>query len=311
MPAPHPTKPLKIATRKSALALWQAEEVQRRLAAINVPAELVKMSTRGDEILDTPLAKIGGKGLFVKELQRGMLANEADMAVHSMKDVPAQFPDGLHLSVVLEREDPSDALVSNHYASISELPDGAVIGTCSLRRQCQLKNLRPDLRMRDLRGNINTRLNKLDQGQFDAIILASAGLMRLGLADRIAARFDSEEMLPACGQGIVGIECKSDDEITNNILKALHDADAADRVTCERSLNARLGGSCSTPIAAFSEIKNDELHLRAMVGLPDGTRVLRSSGTAPRSKAHALGLRVAEELLASGADEIIASFKTI
>lgn len=310
MPDHPPSKPLKIATRKSALALWQAEEVQRRLAAINVPAELIKMSTRGDEILDKPLAKIGGKGLFIKELQRGMLSDEADIAVHSMKDVPASFPDGLHLGAVLEREDPSDALVSNRYANISELPEGAVIGTCSLRRQCQLKHLRPDLRVLDLRGNVNTRLGKLDNDEFDAIILASAGLIRLGMADRIAARFSNEEMLPACGQGIVGIECKSDDETTNNILEALHDTDSADRVNCERSLNARLGGSCSTPIAAYSVLRKDDLHLRAMVGLPDGTKVLHASGAAPRSEAQALGLRVAEELLASGADKIIESFSS-
>ena len=188
---------LKIATRKSPLALWQAEEVQRRLAATNVSSTLVKMTTQGDQRLDTALSKIGGKGLFIKELQRGMMEGRADLAVHSMKDVPAEFPDGLHLSVVLQREDPTDALVSNKYCSFDELPEGAVVGTCSLRRQCQMLHKRPDLRMLDLRGNVNTRLRKLDDGQFDAIVLASAGLIRLGMTDRITARFPTELMLPA------------------------------------------------------------------------------------------------------------------
>lgn len=267
------------------------------------------MSTRGDEILDTPLAKIGGKGLFIKELQRGMLQGEADLAVHSMKDLPAEFPDSLHLSVVLKREDPSDAFVSNTYLSLEELPQGAVVGTCSLRRQCQLKFLRPDLVMKDLRGNVNTRLQKLDDGQFDAIVLASAGLIRLGMSDRIAARMPVESMLPACGQGIVGVECKVADDATNGALAALHDKDAFDRVTCERSLNARLGGSCTTPIASYSELEGDQLYLRAMVGMPDGSVLLRSSGRAPRSEAHALGNQVAEKLLNDGADRIIESFQ--
>lgn len=299
---------LKIATRKSPLALWQAEEVQRRLAAGNVSSTLVKMSTRGDERLDTALSKIGGKGLFIKELQRGMMEGTADLAVHSMKDVPAEFPQGLHLSVVLEREDPTDALVSNQYQSLDELPDGAVIGTCSLRRQCQLLQRRPDLRTVDLRGNVNTRLRKLDDGEFDAIVLASAGLIRLGMSDRIAARFPPELMLPACGQGIVGVECKVDDEVTNTALAPLHDKDTADRVACERSLNARLGGSCSTPIAAFSELKGEELYLRALVGMPDGSKVLEAEGSAARTDAVALGVTVAEQLFAAGADEIVSYF---
>lgn len=299
---------LKIATRKSPLALWQAEEVQRRLAAGNVSSALVKMTTQGDERLDTALSKIGGKGLFIKELQHGMMDGRADLAVHSMKDVPAEFPEGLHLSVVLQREDPTDAMVSNKYSSFDELPEGAVIGTCSLRRQCQMLHKRPDLRMVDLRGNVNTRLRKLDDGEFDAIVLASAGLIRLGMTGRIAARFPTELMLPACGQGIVGVECKVDDEVTNSALAPLHDSDAADRVACERSLNARLGGSCSTPIAAYSELEGDELHLRALVGMPDGSRVLQASGTAARTDAVALGVTVAEQLFDAGADEIVSHF---
>ena len=303
------SRPLRIATRKSALALWQAREVQQRLRALDVPSELIEMSTRGDEILDTPLAKIGGKGLFIKELQKGMLQGHADLAVHSMKDLPAEFPESLHLSVVLDREDPSDALVSNNYKSLDELPQGAVVGTCSLRRQCQLKYLRSDLTMKDLRGNVNTRLKKLDEGQFDAIVLASAGLIRLGMSDRIATRLPLESMLPACGQGIVGIECKVSDDATNAALAALHDRDAFDRVTCERSLNARLGGSCTTPIASYSELEGDQLYLRAMVGMPDGSALLRASGRASRTDAYALGNHVAEKLLDDGADRIIASFQ--
>ncbi len=298
----------KIATRKSPLALWQAEEVQRRLAENNVASTLVKMSTQGDERLDTALSKIGGKGLFIKELQRGMMEGAADLAVHSMKDVPAEFPEGLHLSVVLEREDPTDALVSNQYNSLDDLPEGAVIGTCSLRRQCQLLHRRPDLRTVDLRGNVNTRLRKLDDGEFDAIVLASAGLIRLGMRDRIAASFPPELMLPACGQGIVGVECKVDDDATNAVLAPLHDRDAADRVACERSLNARLGGSCSTPIAAYSELVGDELHLQALVGMPDGSKVLQASGIAARTEAATLGITVAEQLLDAGADEIVSYF---
>lgn len=299
---------LRIATRKSALALWQAEEIQRRLVAAGHAASLVKMSTRGDEIIDTPLAKIGGKGLFVKELQRGMLEGSADLAVHSMKDVPADFPEGLHLSTVIEREDPTDALVSNRYQSIDELPQGAVIGTCSLRRQCQLMELRPDLKMRNLRGNVNTRLQKLDDGHYDAIILASAGLIRLGLSECIALRLPVETMLPACGQGIIGIECKSGDEDTNRALAQLHDSDAADCVAAERSVNKELGGSCTTPIAAFARLEENQLTLNALVGMPDGSKVLRSSASGVRKDAVALGKQVAEQLRADGADKIIAHF---
>lgn len=266
------------------------------------------MSTRGDEIIDTPLAKIGGKGLFVKELQRGMLEGSADLAVHSMKDVPADFPEGLHLSTVIEREDPTDALVSNRYQSIDELPQGAVIGTCSLRRQCQLMELRPDLKMRNLRGNVNTRLQKLDDGHYDAIILASAGLIRLGLSECIALRLPVETMLPACGQGIIGIECKSGDEDTNRALAQLHDSDAADCVAAERSVNKELGGSCTTPIAAFARLEENQLTLNALVGMPDGSKVLRSSASGVRKDAVALGKQVAEQLRADGADKIIAHF---
>lgn len=298
-------KTLRIATRKSPLALWQAEEVQRLLAKQNVDSTLVKMSTRGDEILDTPLAKIGGKGLFIKELQRGMLEGRADLAVHSMKDVPAEFPQGLHLSVILPRENPTDAFVSNQFASLRALPHGARVGTCSLRRQSQILNKYPHLEMFDLRGNVNTRLKKLDDGEFDAIILASAGLLRLGMQDRIASEISIDEILPACAQGAIGVECLSDDTETNAILRTLHHQDTASRVNCERSLNARLGGSCQTPIAAYSTLTADQLHLRAVIAMPDGSKVLHSAGEDHRDNAVALGRRVAEQLIADGADKII------
>ncbi len=300
--------PLRIATRKSALALWQAEEVQRRLESIDVASDLVRMSTRGDEIIDKPLAAIGGKGLFIKELQRGMMDGRADLAVHSMKDVPAEFPEGLHLVVVLEREDPRDALVSNRYASIEELPVGARVGTCSLRRQCQLLEKRPDLNLLDLRGNVNTRLQKLDDGEFDAIILACAGLIRLGLGDRIRMAIPVEDMLPACGQGIVGIECKVDDAATNSVLARLHDKSAAIRVGAERSLNAVLGGSCKTPIASYAEHDEHNITLSGLVGLPDGSQILRVTETAGIDDGVELGRLVAEKLLAAGAAEIIRQF---
>lgn len=304
----NPLRPLRIATRKSELALWQAEDVQRRLAEHDLTSVLVKMSTRGDEILDQPLAKIGGKGLFVKNLQRGMMEGDADMAVHSMKDMPATFPQGFHLGSVLERENPTDCFVSNQYGELEELPQGATVGTCSLRRQCQLLERRPDLNVKPLRGNINTRIQKLDEGHYDAIILASAGLIRLGKQDRMTRQFPVDEMLPACGQGIIGIECKSADDQTNQAINRLHDAEAADRVTCERSLNARLGGSCTTPIAAYAELVDDQLKLQALVGMPDGTKLVRATGTDSRNNAAALGERVAEELLGNGGESIVKLF---
>lgn len=296
---------LRIATRKSPLALWQALEVQRLLTQKNVESELVQMSTRGDEILDTPLAKIGGKGLFIKELQRGMLEGRADLAVHSMKDVPADFPPGLHLAAILPRENPTDAFVSLNFDSLQDLPAGARVGTCSLRRQSQIREKYPHLELVDLRGNVNTRLLKLERGDFDAIILASAGLIRLAMQDRIKSEIDIKEILPACAQGAIGIECLSDDAQTNAILKSLHDDDTASQVYCERSLNAKLGGSCQTPIAAFSTLTNDRLHLKALIAMPDGSTVLRAEGQDHRNNGVTLGSAVAEQLLADGADKII------
>lgn len=267
--------------------------------------ELVTMVTRGDKILDAPLAKVGGKGLFVKELEQGMLQGDADLAVHSMKDVPVEFPDGLHLSVILEREDPTDAFVSNKYASLDELPQNARIGTCSLRRQCQIKARFPDAEILDLRGNVNTRLAKLDNGDFDAIILASAGLKRLGMADRIAASLTPEESLPAIGQGAIGIECRSEDAEVNEILQTLKDEPTTIRVTAERAMNERLNGGCQVPIAGYAEIVNNQLFMRGLVGSPDGRQVFRAEKRGDLSEAGRLGIDVADALLSQGADKVL------
>lgn len=298
---------VRIATRKSALALWQAyyvkAELERHHADLQV--ELVPMSTQGDKILDTPLAKIGGKGLFVKELEAALLDGRADIAVHSMKDVPVTFPDGLVLPTICPREDPRDAFVSNQFKSLAELPEGAVVGTSSLRRQCQLKAQRPDLQIRDLRGNVNTRLAKLDQGDFDAIILAAAGLLRLDFANRIASWLEPEDSLPANGQGAVGIECRADDGVTQQLLAALHHQDTADRVLSERAMNRRLQGGCQVPIGAYAVLDGDELWLRGLVGSLDGQQILQAEARAPRVQAEQLGIHVAEQLLALGAATLL------
>jgi hydroxymethylbilane synthase len=298
---------LRIATRKSPLALWQAEEVARRLreAHPGLEVELIGMSTRGDKILDSPLAKVGGKGLFVKELEQGMLDGEADIAVHSMKDVPIDFPEGLHLPVIMEREDPHDAFVSNRYAELDELPDDAVVGTSSLRRQIQLRERYPRLRIRDLRGNVNTRLGKLDDGQYDAIILACAGLVRLGFGERIRARLTPEQSLPAIGQGAIGIECRVDDPRINALIAPLGHTETSLRVRTERALNARLHGGCQVPIAGYAELVGEGLRLRALVGEPDGSVVYRAEDTGGSDEPEALGVRVAEDLLAQGAGRIL------
>jgi hydroxymethylbilane synthase len=305
------TETIRIATRKSPLAMWQAEHVADTLRRTHpgLVVEILGMSTRGDKILDAPLAKIGGKGLFVKELEQGMLEGRADIAVHSMKDVPVDFPGGLHLPVIMEREDPRDAFVSSRYAGIDDLPDGACVGTSSLRRQCQLAERRPDLAIRPLRGNVNTRLGKLDAGEYDAVILAAAGLMRLGFEQRIRARLKPEESLPAIGQGAIGIECRSDDNRVNDLIAPLHHADTADRVRAERAMNHRLMGGCQVPIAGHALLDGDGLYLRGLVGTPDGTRILRAESRGPRAKAEALGTALAEELLAQGADAILSALK--
>ncbi len=263
------------------------------------------MVTRGDKILDAPLAKVGGKGLFVKELEQGMLEGAADIAVHSMKDVPVEFPDGLHLAVILEREDPTDAFVSNRYRALAELPADARIGTSSLRRQCQIKEKFPGAEILSLRGNVNTRLAKLDAGEYDAIILASAGLKRLGLAERITARLPPEESLPAMGQGAIGIECRIDDAEIHQYLNALHDEETSIRVGAERAMNARLNGGCQVPIAGFAEVKGQRLFMRGLVGSPDGSVLYRAEAESSLEQAEALGRAVADDLLAQGADQIL------
>ncbi len=298
---------LRIATRKSPLAMWQAEHVSAllRKAHPDLQVELVGMSTKGDKILDTPLAKIGGKGLFVKELEQGMLDGDADIAVHSMKDVPVELPEGLHLAVILEREDPRDAFVSNSYASLAELPQGATVGTASLRRQCQLVERRPDLKIASLRGNVNTRLRKLDEGEFDAIILASAGLRRLGFRDRITSILEPSDSLPAIGQGAIGIECRSDDQRVNELIQVMHDEDTAICLRAERALNRRLMGGCQVPIAGFAVLNHDKIFMRGLVGEPDGSRVMRSEVSGAAIEAEMLGVTVAEDLLGQGADHVL------
>ena len=298
---------IRIATRKSALALWQAEYVKARLeqAHPGLLVTLVPMVSRGDKLLDAPLAKIGGKGLFVKELETALLENQADIAVHSMKDVPMDFPEGLGLFCICEREDPRDAFVSNTYASLDELPAGSVVGTSSLRRQAQLLARRPDLQINFLRGNVNTRLAKLDAGEYDAIILAAAGLIRLGFEARIRSSISAEDSLPAGGQGAVGIECRSADTDVQALLAPLHDRDTADRVIAERALNKHLNGGCQVPIACYALLEGDQLWLRGLVGQPDGKVLLRAEARAERAQAETLGVEVAQALLAQGADEIL------
>ena len=305
------TNKLRIATRKSPLALWQAEYVKHQLTLHHpeLQVELVAMSTRGDKLLDAPLAKVGGKGLFVKELEVAMLEGRADIAVHSMKDVPMEFPEGLALSVICQREDPTDAFVSNKYAELSQLPDNAVVGSSSLRRQSQIRAKFPHLHIKDLRGNVNTRLDKLDKGEYDALILASAGLIRLDMADRIASRLDIDLCLPAGGQGAVGIECRANDTEILALLEPLHDTDTACRVIAERAVNRRLQGGCQVPIACFAEMNSDNqsIYLRGLVGSVDGQTLLEASIDGPADKAEQLGEALADKLLSMGAGEILSA----
>ena len=298
---------LRIGTRKSPLALWQAEHVRERLERLHpgLTVELVKMTTEGDKLLDAPLAKVGGKGLFVKELEQALIEGRVDIAVHSLKDVTVTVPDGLAIPVIGEREDPRDAFVSNHYAALDRLPAGARVGTSSLRRQCQLRALYPQLEVITLRGNVNTRLAKLDAGEFDAILLACAGLKRLGFAERIRATLPPELLLPAVGQGAICIECRASDPPVQQLIAPLHHAPTATRVAAERALNARLEGGCQVPIAAFAELDGDMLHLRALVGEPDGSRVLRGEIAGEAERAERLGTDLADELLKLGARAIL------
>ncbi len=298
---------IRIATRQSALALWQADYVKARLEAAHpgLRVTLLPMTSRGDKLLDAPLAKIGGKGLFVKELENALLDGSADIAVHSMKDVPMEFPAGLGLYAICEREDPRDAFVSNRYHGLAELPQGSVVGTSSLRRQAQLLALRPDLEIRFLRGNVNTRLAKLDADDYDAIILAAAGLIRLGFAERIREYLTVEDSLPAGGQGAVGIECRTDDAEVHTLLEPLHHFDTERRVAAERALNRRLNGGCQVPIACYAVQEGELLWLRGLVGQPDGGLLLRAEARGPLNDPAGLGVTVAEDLLAQGAQGIL------
>lgn len=294
-----------IATRESQLALWQAEHVQALLLSRGHQVELLGMTTKGDQILDRALSKVGGKGLFVKELEVALEQGRADIAVHSLKDVPMELPEGFALACVMEREDPRDAFVSNQYATLEELPRGAVLGTSSLRRQALLQALRPDLRIEPLRGNVNTRLRKLDEGQYDAIVLAAAGLMRLGLAERIRMKFDPAQMLPAAGQGALGIEIRAERQDLAAALAPLADQATWLTVTAERAVSRCMGGSCSMPLAAFGRFEGQTLHMEAAWGDPEGllplVRVQGSATVADFAAANALGEQLAAQLQAAGA----------
>ena len=308
MSNPKPSK-IRIASRESALALWQSEHIKAQLEALHpgLDVEIIGMTTKGDQILDVPLAKIGGKGLFVKELEQSMLEGNTDIAVHSMKDVPMHFPEGLELAAICKRESPFDAFVSNRYNSIDQLPEGAVVGTSSLRRQSQLSALRPDLVVKGLRGNVNTRLAKLDAGEYDAIILADSGLRRLGFHERIRQVISAEQSLPAVGQGALGIECRSNDSAIKELLAPLIDEETNYCVRAERAMNTRLEGGCQVPIAGFAELKGDTLSLRGLVAAVDGSKTLTAEGSISLTEksAEELGVEIAEQLLAQGADQLL------
>jgi hydroxymethylbilane synthase len=299
---------LRIATRQSRLALWQAEHVAARLRAAHpgLDVVLVPMTTQGDRVLDRTLAEIGGKGLFIKELEIALTDGRADIAVHSMKDVPSDLPEGMVLAAMLERADPHDAFISRKYDSFEALPQGARVGTSSMRRQCQLKSLRPDLQILTLRGNVETRLRKLDEDQYDAIVLASAGLTRLGLQHRITQSLSFERSLPAVGQGIIGIECRQHDERSHALVKPLEDATARQCCEAERAFAQRLQGSCQSPIAGYALVADAELLLRGVIGSPDGRTVYRATVSGPVSRCRELGIELADQMLHAGAAELLA-----
>ncbi len=306
MSFPAPAR-LTIATRESQLALWQARHIRDRLGAL-YPAcrvELLGLTTRGDQILDQPLAAIGGKGLFIKELEQAMLEGRADLAVHSLKDVPMEMPEGFVLAAITSREEPRDAFVSNRHAALSELPPGAVVGTSSLRREAQLRERHPRLAVRALRGNVNTRLRKLDEGQYDAVILAAAGLRRLGLGERIRSLLEIEESLPAVGQGALAIECRAGRRDLADWLAPLADARTAACVRAERAFSRALAGSCHTPLAGYAEWRDDRVRLRGLLATPDGQRVLRGECQGPAADPERVGTELAAELRARGADDIL------
>lgn len=300
---------LKIATRQSPLALWQAEHIKSRLQALHpgLAVELVKFVTQGDKILDTPLAKIGGKGLFVKELENALLDGRADLAVHSMKDVPMDLPANLTLAVICERENPFDAFVSNQYSSLDDLPQGARLGTSSLRRKSQIQAYRPDLNIIDLRGNVGTRLSKLDAGEYDAIILAAAGLKRLQLESRIQGILPPELSLPAVGQGALGLECRSNDQAVLTLIAPLSDPATSYCIKAERAFNRTLQGGCQVPIAGFAVLENNQLSMQGRVGSPDGQQLLKAEVCGAAEQAEQLGQQLAQRLLDQGAGELLAA----
>ena len=300
-------KQIRIGTRASALALWQAEWVKSELEKKypGVTVTLTKIKTTGDKILDVPLAKVGGKGLFVKEIEEAMLANEIDIAVHSMKDVPTFFPDGLHLSCITKREDARDALLTRNKVAFKDLPQGANVGTSSLRRQAQLMSVRPDFVIHQLRGNVDTRLRKLKEGQYDAIILAAAGVNRLGLAENVSEYLSPELSLPAIGQGALGIECRVDDRELNDMISFFNHTDTRTCVTGERALLRRLEGGCQVPIACYGQVLAGKLKLIGLVGSVDGKRIVKDSIEGDPEKAEKLGVTLAEKLLSQGADVIL------
>lgn len=301
---------LVIATRESKLAMWQAEWVKAQLSKLHphLSVELLGMTTSGDQQQDVALRKIGGKGLFIKELEEALLDGRADIAVHSMKDVPMDLPPGFALPVICERDDPRDVFVSNKYKSIAELPTSATIGTASLRRQTQLQALRSDLTMQDIRGNIHTRLRKLDGGEYDGLIMASAGLRRMELGSRISAYLSVEECLPAAGQGALGIECLDGADAVKELIMPLNHQLTSIAVTAERAVCRRLNGGCQVPIAAFAEVHRDDVHLRALVASRNGVRIVRSTLTGKSEHADSIGTRVADELIQQGAEKILREF---
>jgi len=303
--------PLRIATRRSKLAMWQAEHVQALLreAHPGLPVELVPMSTQGDRVLDRALAEVGGKGLFVKELEVAMQEGRADFAVHSMKDVPSELPPGFAIVAVLPRANPLDAFISRRYARFSDLPQGARVGTSSPRRQSQLRHARPDLKLELLRGNVDTRLRRLDEGELDAILLACAGLERLGIAHHVTEQLDLELSLPAVGQGVIGIECRSGDERSRNALAALHHAESFTRLNAERAFAATLGGSCHSPIAAHAVLDGDTLTVRGFIGAPDGSETFRDQVSGPAAQAESLGRELARRMQAAGAEQLLARLR--
>ena len=301
---------ISIATRKSPLALWQAEHVKAQLQQHHseLEVELVSMQTQGDRILDKPLSLVGGKGLFIKELEQALYDHQADIAVHSMKDVTIDMSKGLQLPVILKREDPHDVFISKKYKGASDLPQGAVIGTSSLRRKCQLKAWRGDLNIKDLRGNVGTRLKKLNEGEYDAIILAAAGMMRLGLEDRISEVISTDIILPAIGQGAIGIQMRTgDDDVLEKICLLNHET-TRQQVEAERVVSRHLYGGCQLPIAAYAEIDREQINIIAMVGRVDGSEIIKDSVNGNLQDREALGLQLAETLLKNGADDILKEY---